>query len=124
MKRLDFYDKGVVSPLYICFSVNTDKACSDFYTQYFEYGMMNRQIKAIAQEGARNHGLLNISIGDLFGCLITCPPLSEQKKIAEILRTADKEIELLQKDLEQQKLIKKSLMQLLLTGIVRVNNER
>lgn len=45
----------------------------------------------------------------------------EQVAIAGILSTADKEIELLQKDIEQEKLKKKSLMQLLLTGIVRVN---
>lgn len=44
----------------------------------------------------------------------------EQITIAEILSTADKEIELLKKDIEQEKLKKKSLMQLLLTGIVRV----
>ena len=46
----------------------------------------------------------------------------EQVAIAEILSTADKEIELLQKDIEQKKLKKKSLMQLLLTGIVRVKD--
>ena len=45
----------------------------------------------------------------------------EQITIAEILSTADKEIELLKKDIEQEKLKKKSLMQLLLTGIVRVD---
>ena len=44
----------------------------------------------------------------------------EQVAIAEILSTADKEIELLKKDIEQEKLKKKSLMQLLLTGMVRV----
>lgn len=49
------------------------------------------------------------------------PSLIEQIAIAEILSTADKEIELLQKDIEQEKLKKKSLMQLLLTGIVRVD---
>lgn len=48
------------------------------------------------------------------------PSLTEQTAIAEILSTADKEIELLKKDIKQEKLKKKSLMQLLLTGIVRV----
>ena len=51
---------------------------------------------------------------------IVLPSLKEQTAIAEILSTADKEIELLKKDIEQEKLKKKSLMQLLLTGIVRV----
>ena len=50
------------------------------------------------------------------------PALTEQTAIADILSTADKEIELLKKDIEQEKLKKKSLMQLLLTGIVRVKD--
>jgi type I restriction enzyme S subunit len=44
----------------------------------------------------------------------------EQEAIAEILTVADQEIEILQKELEQEKQKKKALMQLLLTGIVRV----
>lgn len=47
--------------------------------------------------------------------------IAEQNAIVEVLATADHEIELLQRDLEQEKLKKKALMQLLLTGIVRVN---
>lgn len=53
---------------------------------------------------------------------VTLPTIQEQTAIAEILSAADKEIELLQKDIEQEKLKKKSLMQLLLTGIVRVKD--
>lgn len=52
---------------------------------------------------------------------LNLPALPEQKAIAEVLSAADEEISLLQKDLEQEKLKKKSLMQLLLTGLVRVN---
>lgn len=44
----------------------------------------------------------------------------EQTAIVEVLSTADHEIDLLQKDIEQEKQKKKALMQLLLTGIVRV----
>ena len=51
---------------------------------------------------------------------VTLPTIQEQTAIAEILSTADKEIELLKKDIEQEKIKKKSLMQLLLTGIVRI----
>lgn len=47
---------------------------------------------------------------------------NEQKAIAKILSTADKEIELLNQELEQLKLQKKGLMQLLLTGIIRVKS--
>jgi type I restriction enzyme S subunit len=88
---------------------------------YFEAGLMNREIQAFAQEGARNHGLLNIAVEDFFNAKITLPPFGEQQAIAEILTTADKEIDLLRQDLEQEKQKKKALMQLLLTGIVRVN---
>lgn len=48
------------------------------------------------------------------------PPLEEQTAIAEVLSAADHEIDLLQQDIEQEKQKKKALMQLLLTGIVRV----
>lgn len=48
--------------------------------------------------------------------------LQEQKAIAKILSTADKEIDLLNQELEQLKLQKKGLMQLLLTGIIRVKS--
>jgi len=46
--------------------------------------------------------------------------VNEQSAVVEVLSTADNEISLLQQDLEQEKLKKKALMQLLLTGIVRV----
>ena len=45
---------------------------------------------------------------------------SEQTAIAQVLSTADREISLLRQDIEQEKQKKKALMQLLLTGIVRV----
>ena len=51
---------------------------------------------------------------------LNLPSISEQKAIVEILSTADKEIELLNQLLENKKEEKKGLMQLLLTGIVRV----
>lgn len=47
------------------------------------------------------------------------PAHEEMRAIAEVLSAADEEISLLQKGLEQEKLKKKSLMQLLLTGLVR-----
>lgn len=48
-------------------------------------------------------------------------PMQEQMHIANVFFQADKEIELLEQELEQYKQLKKSLSQLLLTGIVRVN---
>lgn len=121
IKRLDLYEKGVVSSLYICFKLNNSDNCSDFWKYYFEAGMLNREIKMIAQEGARNHGLLNMATEDFFNMLLYHPKDSkEQQKIAEILNKSDKEIQLLNSKLEKLKEQKKGLMQKLLTGQIRV----
>lgn len=56
-----------------------------------------------------------------YSCLtIDIPDIEEQTAIAEVLSAADREIDLLRQDIEQEKQKKKALMQLLLTGIVRV----
>ena len=117
-KRLNFYDEGVASPLYIYFKFNDD-ICSDFFEFYFDGGQANRQIKDIVQEGARNHGLLNLSIDDFFNIKICTPPLDEQKKIAEILSTWDEAINLTINLIESKKRFKKALMQNLLTAKIR-----
>ena len=121
IKRLTRYDAGIVSPLYICFQIADKEVALEYMEQYFEAGLMNQEIQAFAQEGARNHGLLNIAVDDFFNAKIVLPPHDEQLVIADILTAAEKEIDLLRRDLEQEKQKKKALMQLLLTGIVRVN---
>ncbi len=121
IKRLVRYDAGIVSPLYICFRVCSNSALLDYLEQYFEAGLLNHEIQAYAQEGARNHGLLNIAVDDFFNARLLLPTLAEQKAIAAILSTADREISLLQESITAEKAKKKALMQLLLTGIVRVN---
>lgn len=120
IKRLKRYVQGVVSPLYICFAVNKKLASLDFLEQYFEASIINREIQSIVQEGARNHGMLNVAVDDFFRIKITMPEIEEQKEIAKILSTADHEIDLLQKSIEAEKQKKKARMQLLLTGKVRV----
>lgn len=120
LKRLDMYNKGIVSPLYICFASTKENKCPDFYVHYFEAGKMNREIQAFAQEGARNHGLLNIAVDDFFNSYIVVPSFAEQEKIAEILSAQDKLIELKEKLIEEKKKQKKALMQKLLTGKKRL----
>lgn len=120
LKRLEMYDLGIVSPLYICFSATEENSCPDFYVQYFEAGKMDREIQAFAQEGARNHGLLNISVDDFFNSYLIMPSIAEQKRIAEILSVQDKIIALKEKLLEEKKRQKKALMQQLLTGKKRL----
>lgn len=120
IKRLTRYEVGIVSPLYICFRIKEGSVSGEYLEQYFEAGLMNHEIQAFAKEGARNHGLLNIAVDDFFNSKILLPSPEEQTSIAEVLSTADREIDLLRQDIEQEKKKKKALMQLLLTGIVRV----
>lgn len=89
IKRLEKYETGIVSPLYICFTPLKETNAS-FYAQYFEAGLYNREIYRFAQEGARNHGLLNISTEDFFAGDLAVPPEEEQRKIAEILSVCDR----------------------------------
>lgn len=119
IKRLSKYEQGVLSNLYIYFKIKDDNA--DFYEHYFEAGLLNKEIYKIAQEGARNHGLLNMSVVEFFNDIhILKPSINEQEKIAEVLTQADKEIDLLKNELEALKEQKRGLLQKLLTGKVRV----
>lgn len=120
IKRLDMYDDGALSTLYICFELRNE-CCSDYWCQYFSSASVNHELYQIIQVGARAHGLLNITLSDFYNIILRSPAISEQTAIAAILSTADREIELLQQELDQYKQQKKALMQLLLTGIVRVN---
>ena len=120
LKRLDYYDKGIVSPLYICFAANENNKYPDFYVHYFEAGLMNREIQAFAQEGARNHGLLNISVDDFFNSNLLNPPFAEQKKIAEILSAQDKIIELKEKLIAEKQKQKHYLTNILFSGKKRL----
>ena len=107
IKRLDRYDEGALSSLYICFNIRkcTD---SDFAVQYFESPKWYREVSNIAGEGARNHGLLNIAVGDFFNTKHYLPSsIDEQKKIAKLLLLLDQRIATQNKIIQQlQSLIK------------------
>ncbi|POZ63060.1 restriction endonuclease subunit S [Chromobacterium alticapitis] len=121
IKRLNRYDDGVVTTLYICFALAAkDKADSNFFEHYFESGLLNRGLTQIAYEGGRAHGLLNVKPADFFDLKVPLPALAEQVKIAAILTLADQEIQTLQSQLDGLKQEKKALMQQLLTGKRRV----
>ena len=64
--------------------------------------------------------VMSISKGNIVKTHILVPPIEEQTAIVKVFSTTDHEIDLLQRDIEQEKQKKKALMQLLLTGIVRV----
>ena len=92
IKRLDQYDSGVLSPLYIGFRLKDDGIDSDYLQQYFEGSQWHKKISLIAMEGARNHGLLNIAIQDFFNLPLRLPSLPEQRKIADLLLAVDERI--------------------------------
>ena len=62
----------------------------------------------------------NLNKGIVQSTVVQIPKLEEQTAIADVLSSADRELDLLRKNIEQEKQKEKALMQLLLTGIVRV----
>ena len=86
-----------------------------FFTQSLFYW---NQVNAV--KGGQLKGGLNTKL--LGNIKLSIPPLSEQQKIAEILRTVDKRLESLRNRKEKLERIKKGLMNDLLTGKVRVTS--
>ncbi|MCB1584163.1 MAG: restriction endonuclease subunit S [Xanthomonadales bacterium] len=111
IKPLKYYDKGVVSTLYICFRAK-DGYSPSFLEQYFEAGLLNSEIAKIAQEGGRAHGLLNVSVKEFFeDILLLIPKSSEQQKIAACLSSLDHLITAHNDKLKALKDHKKGLLQ-------------
>lgn len=120
VKRLDRYDKGVLSTLYIVFSINGEKTDSDFLSAYFDTSNWHEHISQRAAEGARNHGLLNISSDDFFDLTVSMPSSqSEQKKIAKLISTLDTLIRKLEQKLEKLRNIKQSLLNQMFINVNR-----
>lgn len=118
IKRLKLYEKGVVSTLYICFSLNK-QVNSDFFEQYVESGNLVPELEKIAQEGARNHGLLNISLQEFFEINLIVPCLKEQMKIATFLSAVDEKISQLSQKLHLLGQYKQGMMQKLFSQQLR-----
>lgn len=108
---------GLVSPAYTVLA-SRQEISAEYYKQFFKsVDYINRL--NVAVYGIRDGK--QISYGDFGRLRIPYPPIKEQIAIAEVLTAADREIDLLLQEIEQEKQKKKALMQLLLTGIVRVN---
>ena len=88
VKRLDLYEKGVLSTLYIVFTPkNEQQIDSDFLTVFFDTDRWHKGVAERAAEGARNHGLLNISAEDFFDIVLSVPKdVAEQKQIGAFIR--------------------------------------
>ena len=112
VKRLDWYEKGVLSTLYIVFALkHLEKDDSDFMTVFYDTDRWHRGVAERAAEGARNHGLLNISADDFFDIDTTMPEdKAEQEKIGRLLKKLDTLITLHQRKYEKLVNIKKSML--------------
>ena len=108
-----------VSPLYGVFTPMTF-GLGYFLHTYFQSAICARNyLLPIVQKGAKN--TINITNDTFISSKLYLPlDVEEQKAIADTFIAADREIDLLRQDIEQEKQKKKALMQLLLTGIVRV----
>ena len=113
IKRLDRYENGVLSTLYIVFRIKDEKVTSsDFLTAYYDTNNWHKDIRAIAAEGARNHGLLNITPNDFFQTELMFPQdIEEQQKIGNYLKSLNNLITLHQRKCEQTKKLKKFMLQ-------------
>ena len=109
IKRLDRYDMGALSTLYICFALK--KHDSDFIKAYFDSLKWYREIYMISAEGARNHGLLNVPTNEFFDTKHYIPQnITEQRKIADFLIILDRRITAQQSLVDNLKKYKRGLL--------------
>ena len=110
IKRLDKYDMGVLSTLYIVF--RPTEINSQFLVSYYDTTRWYREVSKNAAEGARNHGLLNIAPTDFFNTLLVVPKIvDEQEKIGAFFKQLDDTIALHQRKLDLLKEQKKGYLQ-------------
>lgn len=88
VKRLDHYENGVLSTLYIVFGIKENNPIdSNFLVSYYNTNLWHKGIREIAAEGARNHGLLNIVPADFFETELMIPQdIEEQKQIGKFFK--------------------------------------
>ena len=113
IKRLDSYESGVLSTLYIVFKILDErKTSSDYIVTYYNTDLWHKGIQAIAAEGARNHGLLNVAPADFFETNLTMPKdYAEQQQIGSFFQQLYHLITLHQRELEKLQNIKKSMLE-------------
>ena len=121
IKQLELYDYGILSTLYILFQVKESTILPLFLKSYYCTNKWHSSISKLVTEGARNHGLLNISPSDFFKSNINLPmSLDEQKLISRTLELLDTYITLHQRKLENLK----RLEELYLLAVFPHNNEK
>ena len=113
IKRLDRYESGVLSTLYIVFKILDErKTSSDYIVTYYNTDLWHKGIQAIAAEGARNHGLLNVAPADFFETNLTMPKdYAEQQQIGSFFQMLDHLITLHQRKYDKLQVLKKAMLE-------------
>lgn len=114
--RLDNWDDGILSPMYTIFELDETQVNSDFFLHWLSSHNAKQRIKKSAQGSVRE----TVSFGDFVAIPIPLPDITRQAKIAVILNTAKKEIDLLKNLATAYRTQKRGLMQKLLTAEWRV----
>lgn len=112
VKRLDRYNAGVLSTLYLVFRISSEMIDSNYLVCYFSTDNWHKHIEENAAEGARNHGLLNITSEDFFTTPIKAPmEKEEQSKVALSISTLEEALNKESTKLTKLRNIKQSLLQ-------------
>ena len=114
----EIFDEALISPMYTVFKTD-DSVTDDFFYKLLKshnliYQYQNRMEGSIDRRGGLRWDAFSI-------IKIRLPKKEEQIAIAQVLQTADTEIQLLKHKMEKLKEQKKGLMQVLLTGKKRLN---
>lgn len=110
--RLDGWDDGVLSPMYVVFRLNEARADSDYFLHWLNSHEARQRIKNSAQGSVRE----TVSFSELAVIRIPLPAKTRQTAIARYLNAVREEINLLGQSVAALKTQKRGLMQKLLTG--------
>jgi len=114
--RLDAWETGVLSPMYVVFKIDEQKVNSDFFLHWLSSHAAKERISKSAQGSVRE----TVSFADLGAISFPFPSLNQQQDIATTFNIAREEIDLLKKQADTYRKQKQGLMQKLLTGQWRV----
>ncbi len=114
---LNHVDAGIVSPIYTIFEMNPEKVFAPYLYALFKTDTYQHVFRVNTNSSVDRRGSLRWQ--EFSKIRVPLPSLAEQTRIAAVLSTCDREIELLKKKLEKLKEQKKGLMQKLLTGEIR-----
>ncbi len=114
ISRLDKYDSGVLSPMYVVFKTN-EKIDSDYFYHWLDTAEANGKIRSCASGSVRE----SVDFKSFCSIKINVPDIEEQRAIADILNTSEEEITILENKLKALQEQKRYLLNNLITGTIR-----